>query len=64
MITQSVEPTQSQNANPINNTNKPSPARKQLTLSGELVDAATLAPATGQALAFGGHINRKIIDLT
>ena len=45
------------------NPNKPSPPRKQLTLSGELVDAATLAPATGQALAFGGDINRKIIDL-
>jgi dsRNA-specific ribonuclease len=42
---------------------KQSPPRKQLTLSGELVDAATLAPATGQALAFGGDINRKIIDL-
>jgi len=43
---------------------KQSPPRKQLTLSGELVDATTLAPATGQALAFGGDINRKIIDLS
>ena len=45
-------------------TTRQSPSKKQLTLSGELVDATTLAPATGQALAFGRDINRKIIDLS
>lgn len=61
MIAQTVEPTLNQSHSA--NGNRASPPRKQLTLSGELVDAATLAPATGQALAFGGNINRKIIDL-
>lgn len=64
MITQSGEQTLTQNLSQNPNPNKPSPHRKQLTLSGELVDAATLAPATGQALAFGGDINRKIINLS
>lgn len=42
--------------------NNVSPNRQQITMSGVLVDAGNLAPATGQTISFG-DINRKVVDL-